>query len=318
MRWTVSGILLASLVAAHATAAPFQAQDSDVEGAAPIVVTGERVSPQGARRLATEFVGALGVASGHQPAARWEEPICPRAIGLAPGPARIVEDVVRAAARDAGARIASASCTANIVISFSADAGATVRAVQAQAPSRLREVRGDARTVLLTGSAPVRWWYATENRNSDGTSGQVPGMVGALENGQGGSQLSASGDSGSQRLYNSSMISTRAVRVIRSASVVIDVGRSHGVPLQAVANYAALVALAEIRPQVSPPDGSILRLFQEEVSTDRLTTLDRSFLRGLYRMPLDRGGRQHRSYLRREVTNSALGMERPPRQRNRR
>ena len=315
MRWMAACALLTSLAPIDIVEA--QTASTAVEpDSAPIVVTGERVSPPEARRLASDFVSRTGVASGHLPAARWEEAICPRAVGLGSQHAALVEQIVRDTAQSAGARVARTGCVPNIVISFSADAAATVRAVQDQAPQRLREVRGDARTALLTGRAPIRWWYVTESRGSDGNSGQLPGMSGALENGEGGSALPSNGESGSQRLYNSSMISTRSVRVIRNASVVVDVGRSEGVSLQAVAAYAAFVALAEIQPRQPAPEASILALFEGAETGRELSALDQAFLRGLYRMPLDRGGRLHRSYLLSEVTDAALGLERPARRRD--
>jgi len=103
------------------------------------------------------------------------------------------------------------------------------------------------------------------------------------------------------------MISTRSVRVIRQATVVIDLDGAAGLPLDAVSQYASLVALAEIRPGGAAPTGSILSLFETGSDQRSLSDLDRAFLRALYRMAPDRGGRVHRARLTSAMTAAQLG-----------
>ena len=67
--------------------------------------------------------------------------------------------------------------------------------------------------------------------------------------------------------------------------------------LSALAAYAALVALAEIRPGDVNAEGSILSLFASSDAPRGLTEQDRAFLRTLYRLPLDRHARYHRGTL---------------------
>jgi hypothetical protein len=85
-------------------------------------------------------------------------------------------------------------------------------------------------------------------------------------------------------------------RVLKAATVIIDVNRATGMPLDSVAAFAALVSLAEVRPSEEAPANSILNLFASDGPRD-ITPLDISFLRALYRLPLDRTALAQRGLL---------------------
>ena len=84
-----------------------------------------------------------------------------------------------------------------------------------------------------------------------------------------------------------------------------------GQPLTAVADYAAFVAFAEIRPNDPSPAGSILAMF-DAGGRPEFTDWDRAFLAALYRIPLDRMGRRHRGLLVRELVQAAGGNRATP------
>lgn len=261
-----------------------------------ILVVGSKQTPEEARRAAADFVRATGVATGQQPAARWTHPICPRVFGIPAAHAARVEARIRAVATEIGAPLAAAPCRPNLAISFAADAGGLVRRVAARAPDRFREVAADDRERLLRGTAPVRWWYSSEDRTKDGIAG-VPMPLPSVSTGEGGaSPIPGTAGSGSYLHYRSSIVSTQMIRAIRSATVVVDVNRAAGVPLNSVADFAAMVSLAEMRLNAPAVPGSILGLFAHK-SPAELSERDEAFLRGLYRLPLDRLARQHRGKL---------------------
>jgi hypothetical protein len=293
------------LVLGAGLAPPLSAPEADSDG--PIVVTGTLLSPDEVRRRAVEFVRGTGVASGQTPAARWAEPVCPRVLGLGTEQARVVEAKMRAIARAAGIAAARAPCRANIAVSFAADAGEVVRTVDRRSPRRLAEVPAAARQALLEGPAPIRWWYVTDTRSRHGMRGRGNPAVFAQGDGDshsegGGSMLSAGVPS--IQHYDSSKISTQAHRVLTSATVVVDAGGVKGMPLDAVASYAAFVAFAEIRALDFTPPGSILGLFQGPSASQELTEQDLAFLRALYRLQLDRGARHHRGTIVRELIDA--------------
>jgi hypothetical protein len=105
------------------------------------------------------------------------------------------------------------------------------------------------------------------------------------------------GDTESLSQYTSSIISTQTMRVLRTATVVVDATKLQGRPLEAIAAYAAMVALAEIQDDATLTTGTILGLFKANSALVDLTDQDRNFLAGLYRLRLDRSARQHRGSL---------------------
>lgn len=283
-------------------------QPADAPGT--VVVTGERLTPDEARRRADAFVRAIGAVSSLRPAARWEEPVCPRVLGLSERQTSQVEDRVRAVARAVGVPLAAAPCRGNIVVTFTDDAAGVVRDVAKRSASALAQTTRPERDALLAGTDPVRWWYKWGKRGRYGLS--LAGSAPPITTSDPGATVPivipvGEDDGGANMQYSSSMISTQAQRVLRSATVVIDVTAVKGVPLDAIASYAALVSLAEIKVREPLPNGSILSLFTSGRGLIEPTQNDLAFLSSLYRLPLDRDGKAHRGMLVRDIAASQLG-----------
>ncbi len=288
---TRAWIIVAVLLAVPARAAP-------PDAAPDITVTGTRATPEAIRQHAIDFVHATGIALGDRPTARWLDPVCPRVLGIADSYARIVEAKVREVATDAGIEVAKDKCTPNIAISFALDAGAVVQTIAARSPKRLAEVSAAGVAALKDGTAPIRWWYSTEPRDRDGSppvAGPPPWSMG---NAEGGGSVIPTGDGISNVLhYSSSLVGTGTIRALRLATVVVDINRTNGLPLASVASYAAMVALAEMRPGVAGGAGSVLGLFDGGDPPRSPTAWDIAFLRAVYRLPLDRRAEQQRRML---------------------
>lgn len=271
----------------------------------PIIVTGTRLTPAETRRRAVEFVQRIGVANGETPVARWADPICPHVQGLDDRYAAIVERRMREIAAAARVRVAPAQCETNIVVSFTYDSASAARAVANRAPRYVSDMTPSVRAAFLEGGAPVRWAYATDTRGSQGDRATHGGIAYAtIDGGEGGG--SAFATMPAMVNYSSSVISTLTARVLTSATVIIDMRLVEGRPLTAMADYAALVAFAEIRPNDPSPSGSILAMFDAGGRAE-FTDWDRAFLAALYRIPLDRMGRRHRGLLVRELVAAANG-----------
>jgi hypothetical protein len=285
---------------------PSQAEAVRDRSADPsIVVTGTRLSPEEAREQAVAFVRGTGVASGERPVARWVDPVCVQVFGLGDDHAEILRTRLNGIATAAGVPVARGRCQGNIAVTFTGDARAVMREIDRRAPRRIAEVQGGARTRLIEGSAPIRWWYTSQPRSRHGTreSTNEPGWAagdGTPANG-GGSILPNSVPN--LYHYNSSVISTQAVRALVSASVVVDVNAlREPLPLGAVAAYVAMVAFAEIRDDDFSSPVSILGMFADGAGAPRaLTQWDLAFMRVLYRLPLDREARRHRGILVRDL-----------------
>ena len=255
--------------------------------------------PEEVRREAQAFVRAVGVTD--LPVARWIEPVCPKVVGVAP---EIAERVVRrigAVAGQVGVRMARRACDGNLMISFTTDAGAVVKQIASRLPDSFKDLDMAERAALQRGSAPIRWWHVTQMRTKDGMrdmGNEVPPS--ARLDGPGGVPLA--GDVHQQ--YRSSFASTQMIRVLRAATIVVDVNKAEGTPLDSVIDLAALVGLAEIRPGAEPPPNSILALYDAD-GPKQLTQLDLNFLTALYRLPLDRTAIAHRGLLVKGIVDPA-------------
>ncbi|ESZ87308.1 MAG: hypothetical protein Q27BB25_09645 [Blastomonas sp. CACIA14H2] len=260
-----------------------------------IEVLGERQTEAEARRDAHDYVRKTGIVRNDDPVARWNAPICPKVIGLHDDYGRIVEDRVRGLAQRVGVKAADAPCRTNIIISFVTDARATARRVASRNPVTFNEVPQHARDALINGDAPVRWWYSTALGSSDGVS-VAPQISGPEALGAGSEQSGWLLGVPGVRGFRPSVVQTQIVRSLQSATVIVDINRAQGLPLDSVADYAATVALAEVQPG-DPPTDSLLALFASGGSQAKLTDFDLSFLKGLYDIPASRAGWQQRRML---------------------
>lgn len=260
-----------------------------------IEVLGKRQTEAEARQDAHDYVRKTGIVRNDDPVARWNAPICPKVIGLHDDFGRIVEDRVRGLAQRVGVKAAAAPCRSNIVISFVTDAKATARRVASGNPVTLNEVPQHARDALINGDAPVRWWYSTALGSSDGVS-VAPQISGPEALGAGSEQAGWLLGVPGVRGFRPSVVQTQIMRSLQSATVIVDINRAHGLPLDSVADYAAMVALAELEPG-TPPDDSLLALFASGGTQTKLTSFDISFLQGLYAIPAARAGWQQRRML---------------------
>ena len=270
---------LAATVAAPTPApAPVQPQDQ-------IVVSGK--TEDKAKRDAYHFVDKAGVIVADQQAARWEDSICPKVMGVTADIAALAETQVRDIARRVGARIAKPKCEANFAIVFGTPAEGEKILRGYGLPSKFNQVPGSS-----SAKAPIRWWYGTEKQGRNRhilTAMPPPSLPSNIP-------LPAFSD-GYLTLYEpGDRYQALTIRVIHRAFVFIDVSQVEGRTLSSLIDYAAFVGLAEIRNGVTAPD-SILSAFDPKDRAERLTSTDVKFLQTLYSMPLERRAKQQRNAL---------------------
>ena len=260
-----------------------------------IVVQGRLTRPNERVERAAQFIKQLRVISGDQQVARWIDPICPRVLELEPEYAKIITDQIRSLAQQSNAPVAGADCRPNIIVSFTSDGAGLARRLHQRAPTVLNEVPSEDLKALLSGPAPVRWWYRTKILGSDGREMTSGPSVAAPFGGEGGGSLIP--DKPTLNVYGSSLVSTYGIRTIASATVIVDINAAHGVSLKSVAMYIAMVSLAEIRQRDQFSDDTVLSLFQSNAIARTLSTSDTAFLNALYSIPLDRVANRQRSAL---------------------
>lgn len=281
--------LLLGLAPSFASAQP--AHDGDM-----IVVEGQRLTRERVHAKANDFVRKLGVVQGDRSVARWVDGICPKVMGLSPDHARIVTDRLRATIKAIGAPLGKADCDTNFLVAFVNDGKDMVAIINDKRPGRMAQVEGPERRTLLESDAAIRWWYAIRIGSGDGAmTSTTPSPVTGGNSESGSSMLPDSVPMGGS--FASSLIRTQAVRILSAATVIIDVNRAEGVSLNAAADYAAFVGLAEVRGKTAPAVPSVLNLFAPQDRASALTDWDRRFLIELYDLPLNRFGRSQRGHL---------------------
>lgn len=234
-----------------------------------------------AQREAVERrVGAFVASSLREPSdvslARWNGPICPLSVGLPPKEGEFVHARVSEIATAAGARLAPPPCRANLVVIVSAEPDAVLKAWYARdhrifgdaAPKRIDELLSTPRT--------VRAWY---NTNSESASALPPatGVRGLVMTG--GPSLTVDGTAEDSRMV------FNAVRAFASVIVAVDSSRTKDINLNQLADYAAMVGLAEIQLDADVgASPTILRLFSAsgEAKPTGLSAWDTAFLKALY------------------------------------
>jgi len=234
-----------------------------------------------AQREAVERrVGAFVASSLREPSgvslARWNGPICPLAVGLPPKEGEFVHARVAEIAAAAGARLAPPPCRANLVVIVSAEPAAVLKAWYA----RDRRIFGDAAQKrideLLGTPRTVRVWY---NANSESASAlpSATGVRGLVMTGS--PRLAVDGTAEDSRMV------FNAVRAFASVIVAVDSSRTKGINVNQLADYAAMVGLAEIQLDADVgASPTVLRLFStsDEAKPTGLSAWDTAFLKALY------------------------------------
>lgn len=231
--------------------------------------------------LAVEFVTQTAAPARGRGLARWTGRICVSAVNLSGEAARYVVDRVSEVAAALHLDVGEAGCDANVVIIFTEDAQAMVANLaderrRAFRPGTSGLERGEAAfREFQTSDRAVRWWHLS--------------MPVDAETGERAMRMPGDISPGGQP--NAPVVSTFASRLntqIRDdlfrALIVVDVDELTGVDLRQLADYLALVALAQIDPAADLGGyDTILNLFSEDVAPPPgLTEWDWAYLRGLY------------------------------------
>jgi hypothetical protein len=293
-------VLVSGLLAAFPATANIQPSPNDT-----IVVTGSIAE---ARKQARSYVRELGIANGEQQAARWLTPICPKVVGIQKKQAGWFEGRLRTVSQSVGAPLAKAPCKTNLLVVFTDDADAVIKYAQSHPPGRLGHPGSTAVRKLKTEQAPVRWWYNVGTQSNLGLPEVSDAPKGAAFREPGSNrEVDPPGTPWTTVLhhYGASLLSTRSARGIYAATVVIDANRTQPAKLGSLADYAALVGLAEINLGAAP-DNSVLSLFKAQ-DERFLTERDQSFLAGLYRITMDREALLQRQMLVNEIVRPRPG-----------
>lgn len=268
-------VAILSSMAARAMAGPDSTPEfpHSAKSAAPAVEL-DSVTVEAQRRRAlidkqvSEFVYSIAGSARVESLARWNVPVCVATAGLTAPEAEFVKHRFARIAMDADVPLGGPGCGPNFVVIVTPEPEKLLKAWWSEEHrlfNRDRGVGGVNR--FIQSDQPVRVWHNACNA-PPGISAAAFSTIDHCGVGRTGSRLTWA-----------------VVRAIYTAIVAVDLTKIEGLTFGQVADYVALVGLAQVRP--SPELGevpTILRLFATS-GTDPpkgMTEWDQSFLKAVY------------------------------------
>ncbi|MDB5669011.1 MAG: hypothetical protein JWL74_1961 [Alphaproteobacteria bacterium] len=262
-----AALTLPSLAAAHQPPAPAPADPNQV------VVTGQ--NERDTRRAIRDFVGALTPAPARGQLSRFEDAVCPGAVGLSPELRETVVTRMRQVAEAAEMNLDDADCHINVLLVVTRDKRAFMNGLRRAHPAyfadrTLREVER-----LLAQPGPTTAWHlAGIPRSARGTELASDPSMGWVN----------------RTMEPASRLTAPVRPVFAGAVLVVEAGALDGLTTTQLADYAAMRLFASTDPSRLPRTGapSILGIIDAPMGTEipiTLTQWDLGFLRGLYTSP---------------------------------
>lgn len=256
-------------VPAPPAAASAPAQQGDPAELGEVLV----VSPV-ARDLASNFVERIGAPASSRRLARWHEAVCVSVANLPAAPAQYLVDRVSGLAEDLGLGAGEPGCTANVVIILTTDAPAVAEALVKEHRNAF-DPGGSGMTLsnaalenFKTAERAVRWWHVSIPTDSE--TGQravrLPGEDAPVTN-----------------VSRASRLRSDIRDDLNKAIIIVDVDKIGAATFPQLADYVAMVALAQIDAGASTSGlPTVLNLFEDPQGTPGLTDWDLAYLTALY------------------------------------
>lgn len=289
-------LALAALLAVAPAPAPQQPasapQDPPPQSApadpAPVDLGEIEVTGQPLDAMIRSFVDEVAAPNRRRGIARWDDRICIGVANLRAEPAQYIVDRVSTVAEDLGVIPGEPGCSPNVIIIASDDPDGLARQLTEERRRAFRmggsgmDRGGDALEAFVSSEAPVRWWQVSMPADSE--TGQratrIPGECSGSCDASGTNPMDYAPVIST---FAASRLSTQIVDYIFRTVVILDIDQIGGVSGQQLADYVAMVTLAQIDPEADTSRyASILNLFEAPDSAAGLTEWDRAYLAGLY------------------------------------
>jgi hypothetical protein len=282
-------------------AAPGLAQDSAPQGAArapdasqpvdEVVVRGRRMSEieSDLRIYIDKFLKQVAKPANGRGYARWDRRVCIGVHNLEATAAHYVVDRISRQAIDLGLEPGEPGCTPQVNIVFATNATETASFMVKSEPRMFRPMAGFAGADLgraalddfVKSERPVRWWHVSMpiGAHDHGLAIEVPADRTCAQ-AFCPPQVTVEGPS---RIHNGT------IDVLFDVIIIVDATRLTGTTWQQLADYLAVVSLAQINPKTNPAEfDSILNLFSNPTAYSGLTDWDRSYLKAIYTFDQER------------------------------
>lgn len=279
----IAAILALALSASAPSSQPPQpAQASPQDEAVrleDIQVSGRRLDD-----LIQSFVGEVAAPNRGRGIARWDRSVCVGAVNLRREAAQYLVDRVSTVAEDLGLSTGDPGCTPDLLIVATADGDAFAQELVERRRRALRmggsgmDRGAAALRDFQETSRPVRWWQVSMPVDSE-TGQRAVRIPGECED-----ACSKPTDfAPAISVSSASRLTTQIVDNIFRAIIIVDVSKIGAVNSQQLADYIAMVSLAQIDPTADTSGyASILNVFNDPGSASNLTEWDKAYLDGLY------------------------------------
>lgn len=267
----------ALLLSPPQTPAPTVSQD-------PIQLEDVVVSGRTLDSLIRDFVGEVAEPNRNRGLARWNDRICVGVANLDGEIAQYLSDRISTVATDLGLSTGEPGCTPNLLVIATADAGDLARKLTEERRRAFRmggagmDRGGAALRDFVETDRPVRWWQMAipVDAETGDIAVRIPGRCT-------GDCIDASDHAPQIAVHSASRLTTQIVDNLTRAIVIVDVDQVSGVSVLQLADYIALVSLAQIDPNADTSSyASILNVFDAPEISDSLTDWDKAYLGGLY------------------------------------
>lgn len=266
-------------------------QDPPAASDPTTVTTLEEIVVEGRplREATLDFVSRVAAPPRSRGAATWHRRVCVGVGNLQREAAEFVVDRISTVAESVGLQAGWPRCEPRVFIVFASDAD---EAAQDLVEARRRQFRigvsgtdlgDDALDAFVLSDRAVRWWQSSIPVNS--STGRVVTRLPGQQPFTAPPEISRPADFGPQAITDSASRIRNPLRDdLSQVIIIVDIDRVAGVDLGALADYLAVISLAQIDPELDPGSyDTILSLFSEGSNPPpRLTDWDRAFLRGLY------------------------------------
>ncbi|MCO8030249.1 hypothetical protein NI454_09825 [Brevundimonas diminuta] len=280
--------MIAALLALALSASAPPAQSAQSAAPAPedqavrledIQVSGRRLDD-----LIQSFVSEVAAPNRGRGIARWDRSVCVGAVNLRREAAQYLVDRVSTVAEDLGLNAGDPGCTPNLLIVATADGDAFAQELVERRRRALRmggsgmDRGAAALRDFQETSRPVRWWQVSMPVDSE-TGQRAVRIPGECANACSGPMDYAP----TINVFAASRLTTQIVDNIFRAIIVVDVSKTGAVNSVQLADYIAMVSLAQIDPTADTSAyASILNVFNDPGSAPYLTEWDKAYLDGLY------------------------------------
>lgn len=232
-------------------------------------------------RRVDQFIGAVVVHRYGHSLVRWNAPVCPQVAGLSRDFGEFVLRRISHAAVDAHVALAGRVCSPNLFVVATQDPDSFLKDWWARDKRMYDEGQGMKPVhAFVRSRRPIRAWYNTY-AGCTGPGQIMPGVAAAGLTGTGvfdNIPAICTNDTG-----GATLLSYPTAQSIFSALVIIDLRQMKNVTLRQIADYVALLSLADVRQDSDViPMPSILRLFGRAAPPQGLSVWDQALLYSLY------------------------------------